>query len=346
MKIIMDNMSDNEIRVLGSPAKPVANDHAADSDASIAEAKQIDSDASIVEAKRTATDASIVMAEGVRPAASMEQPKASASARRPRPRALVWACVLLAVVIVAVAAAWLTFRSRATLLQAPAANVLLADTLSVETLKDSDKAGPSYTVVSDTTINDIPLRIFTPVGARMELFVGHHPEQGNGVILAAQAANLRGDDGTPAGAFVYRGELLAKGHSKYGFCAIVDSTVSIGRQIETPLFERAIERNGSFFRQYSIVSHGKLMPIPPKGKSLRRALCLRDDELLVVESVTAESYHDFSQALEDFGVSEALALVGGRAFVMWREESGVLHQEGEASGESYPLENYIVWRTY
>lgn len=256
-----------------------------------------------------------------------------------------WICVILVVTMVCVVSTWLLTRSKASLQQPTPDETLVADTLSVETLKDSVNHGPAYTLVGDTTINDIPLRIFTPVGGRMELVVSHHPEKEKDVILAVHAADLRGDDGTPAGAFVHRGELLAKGHSKYGFCAIVDSTVSIGRQIATPLFEQAIEQNGSFFRQYSIVSNGKLMSIPPKGKAQRRALCLVDNVFMIVESTSSESYHDFSQALVDFGVSEALSLVGADASVMWREESGQLQQSGQVFGDSYPLENYIVWRT-
>lgn len=259
-------------------------------------------------------------------------------------KTLLWICTILLFVIVSIVGTWGYLRKNASLIDETPNNSLIVDTLSVETLKESVKAGPSYTHVSDTTINDITLRIFTPVGGHMELVVGHHPEKDKSVILAAHAADLRGDNGTPAGAFVYNGELLAKGHSKYGFCAIVNSTVSVGRQIETPLFERAIEQNGSFFRQYSIVSNGKLMSIPPKGKAQRRALCLKDNVFMIIESTTSESYHDFSQALEDFGVSEALSLVGSNAAVMWREETGKLQQSGSVFGDSYPLENYIVWK--
>ena len=110
--------------------------------------------------------------------------------------------------------------------------------------------------------------------------------------------------------------------------------------------EVLVEQNGYFFRQYSIVSNGTLIPIPPKGKSRRRALCLKDNVFMIIESVTSESYHDFAQALEDIGVSEALALVGGNAAVMWREESGRWQQYCEIFGDSCPLENYIVWRVY
>lgn len=220
----------------------------------------------------------------------------------------------------------------------------MSDTLSTETLQDSISSGPAYVVTSDTIINDIPLRTLTPIGGHIELYVGHNPENDKNIILAAHAADLRDDDGTPAGAFVYNGELFSKGHSKYGFCAIVDGEVSIGRQIETPLFERAIEQNGSFFRQYSLITNGKLMSIPQKGKAVRRALCLKDSTLILIESMTPESYHDFSLALEDYGISEALALVGANAAVMWRDNNGKLTKNGEKFGQSYQYENYIIWR--
>lgn len=277
--------------------------------------------------------------------ASGEARRQSSQTRNTTRRALLWVFLVLAAVMATAVCTWLCLRHESRLSGDNGSSVNnVSDTLSVETLRDDTRHGPSYVMVSDTVINDIPLRIFCPVGGHIELYVGHDPVADKNIILAAHAADLRGDDGTPAGAFVYTGELLSKGHSKYGFCAIVGGSVSIGRQIETPLFERAIEKNGHFFRQYSIVTNGKMIPIPPKGKAVRRALCLKDNSLSVIESDTPESYHDFSLALEDFGVSEALALVGGDAAVMWRDESGKLSQRGETFGESFPLENYIVWR--
>lgn len=296
-KNINDNMSDNEIRILGSNTEPI-----------------------------------------------LELDKDNKKWHHSHRKLIWWSSTILLFAIIIIVGICVHSRSDAPPPSEIPDNHFTADTLSVITRKDSVKVGPSYTNVSDTTINDIPLRIFTPVGGRMELVVDHHPEKDKRVILAAHAADLRGDDGTPAGAFVYNGNILSKGQSKYGFCAIVDSTVSIGRQIETSLFERAIEQNGCFFRQYSIVSNGKLIPIPPKGKSQRRALCLKGNAFMIIESTTSESYHDFSQALKDFGVAEALALVGSNAAVMWREESGQLQQNGGVFGDSYPLENYIVWK--
>lgn len=265
-------------------------------------------------------------------------------AKRKSRKIYLWLCATLVLILISVLCTWLYLRHNASMLAPDSESVMAGDTLSVETLRYNKNTGPVYVNTCDTTINDIPLRIFSPVGGHMELFVGHNPGKDSNVILAVHAADLRGDDGTPAGAFVYKGELIAKGHSKYGFCAILNGEVSIGRQIETPLFERTIEQNGSFFRQYSIVSNGKLMTVPPKGKAVRRALCLKDSTFLVVESYTAESYHDFSLALQDMGVSEALALVGGNAAVIWRDKKGSLTQNGDIFGDSYSLENYILWR--
>lgn len=217
------------------------------------------------------------------------------------------------------------------------------ENLSVESVKESASTGPAYVVESDTVINDIPLRLLIPVGGKMDLYVGKHPQKG--VILAAHAADMRGDTYEPTGAFVYKGEIISKGHSKYGFCAIIDGEVTIGRQTETPLYERAIEQNGSFFRQYSLVSGGKMMIIPPKGKAIRRALCLKDGKFMIVETRLPESYLDLSQALADMNVAEALALCGSNAAVSWTDEEGVSHHEGGVFPDKYQYENYIIWKS-
>lgn len=256
-----------------------------------------------------------------------------------------WVWLVAIAVLVGILLIWLFLRHYTAPSDESPVGTVPSDTLSLETVKDSIGQGAPYVAVDDTVINDIPLRILTPLGGHMELYVGHHPDKERNVILAAHAADLREDDGNPAGAFVWQGKLLAKGRSKYGFCAIIDGKVSIGRQKETPLFERAIEQNGCFFRQYSIVSNGKLVPIPPKGKSVRRALCLKDSIFRIVESKTPESYHDFALALEDFGVSEALAIVGSRAAVIWRDKDGTMNLEGLKFGSAFPMENYILWRT-
>lgn len=203
---------------------------------------------------------------------------------------------------------------------------------------------PSTLTLADTIVNDITLRLFTPQACTASLHLGTAILDEPDVLLAAQAADVRSDNGQPAGTFVLNGELLSRSHSKYGFCAIIGNEITLGRQTETPFFERAIEQGGSFFRQYSLVSDGQMVDIPPRGKALRRSLCLLDGNICIIESTDRESYHDFSQALADMGVSEAISLVGGQALLLYRTSDGEAVMEGQTTDTPYPNTNYIIFR--
>ena len=87
----------------------------------------------------------------------------------------------------------------------------------------------------------------------------------------------------------------------------------------------------------------------PKGKAIRRAICDRQGEIFMVESGTRESFHDFSQALVDLGVDQAIYLVGSTAFGWAVDESGTIYEFGEDNyytGRRKMPKNtsYIVWR--
>ena len=208
---------------------------------------------------------------------------------------------------------------------------------------EASPQGRAYVKMSRDSINDILLRIYTPVGGHAELFVGPLPEDDQSIILAAQAADYRADNGQIAGAFVYRGELLSRGHPKYGFCAIIGDKLTMGMSSETALFERAVEQEGYFFRQFSLVhdaGHGESVP---KGKSVRRALCYYRESIVIIESVERESMHDFSTALIDLGVQEAIALVGNTELTLYEDEAGNRFT-GETGNEPGVQETYIIWR--
>ena len=217
----------------------------------------------------------------------------------------------------------------------------------IGTETDSLKAG--YTEIKDTTINDIPLRIFIPHNATMSLHIGKVDKEDKSIIYAAQAADVRADNGGIVGAFVLKGEPVAWGLSKKGFCASIDGEVTIGVAENSPLFEKATEEGGYFFRQYPLVSNGRLVENEPKGKSIRRAICDRDGEIFMVETGTQESFHDFSQALVDLGVKEAVYLVGSSAYGWAVDENGEVHEFGEDNyytGRRRMPKNtsYILWK--
>ena len=212
-----------------------------------------------------------------------------------------------------------------------------------------DSLAPGYTEIRDTLINDIPIRIFIPHNAEMSLHIGRMDKEDKSIIYAAQAADVRADNGGIVGAFVLNGEPKAWGLSKKGFCASIDGKVTIGVADNTSLFEEATMHNGYFFRQYPLVKDGQVIDNEPKGKSIRRAICDRQGEIFMVETGSIESFHDFAQALADLGVDQAVYLVGSSAYGWAVTQNGERYEFGlayDSTDEFQVPENtsYIVWR--
>ena len=208
------------------------------------------------------------------------------------------------------------------------------------------KSKRSYVELTDTNVNGIDLRIYTPHKVSYSLFVGDIDRSDSTILFATQAADVRADNGAINGSFVLKGEQLAKGGSKKGFCAIIDDNVTVGVDGSTTLFGEAIDKGGYFFRQFPLVDNGKLVENDIKGKSIRRALCDRKGKIFTVEALSEVTFHDFAQALVDFGVDNAIYLVGSTAAYGWAVDAdGVRHEFGnpEAS-KKWKNTNYLVMR--
>lgn len=207
-----------------------------------------------------------------------------------------------------------------------------------------DTATVQATAVKDTVVNDVPLRIYAPLNCTPRLEVGYQCiENREQNILLFQAADVRADNKKIVGAFVLRGEPLSYGLSKRGYCAIIDGEVQVGVADNSPLFEAATETGGYFFRQYPLVDNGELVENELKSKSIRRGLCELEGRIVVVETETTESLHDFSQALVDIGVSNAVYLVGSSAIGWIRDTDGNGIKRGLWDERIYKNVNFIVW---
>ena len=202
----------------------------------------------------------------------------------------------------------------------------------------------AYTEHLRDTINDIPLDIYIPHNAVPELALGVPDIRDKSIILTTQAADIRADNGKIVGAFVLKGKPLSWGLSKKGYCGIIDGKLTVGVADNSPIFEEATEKGGYFFRQYPLVDNGVLVENEPKGKSIRKALCDRNGEIMVVMSQTPESFHDFAQALVDLKVDNAIYLVGSSSFGYFRDRYDHLAIIYNKFRYGYQYENFIVWR--
>ena len=286
--------------------------------------------------------------------APVSDTKESQRPRKPRKGCLWLVGAMLAIIIIGVVAYMVSSHKKAALYaEEPSYFEPLYESeplvmeQRIEQHQDSDAFG--YTEIRDTIINDIPIRMYIPHHAEMTLHLGRINRQDTTIIYAAQAADVRADNGGIVGAFVLKGEPKAWGLSKKGYCASIDGKVTVGVAANSPLFEQATERGGYFFRQYPLVDNGVPVFNEPKGKSIRRGICDMGGTIFLVETLTKESFYDYAQALADMGVDHAIYLVGSTAYGWAVDREGIAHEFGEddcyAGRRRMPKNTtYIVWR--
>lgn len=210
---------------------------------------------------------------------------------------------------------------------------------------NSDTKLPSCTMVSDTLIDSIHLKVITPYNTVPTLHVGTLDTSDADIVLAALAADLGYDKGKIIGAFVCEGEPLSWGGGrKLGYCAIIEGNITLGVAENSPLFEEAIESEGYFFRHYPAVDNCKMVENNPKNASFRRALCMLNGKVCVVATDDRVLMNDFSSALVKLGVENAIFLVGSIADGWYRTEDGSFYRLGNKAMIDNPNINYIVFR--
>ncbi len=215
---------------------------------------------------------------------------------------------------------------------------------TVPLISDSTTVATPYVERIDTLVDGISLSIFIPWNANPVLEIGNDVTNDTTAVLIAQAADVRRDNGNIVGSFVKNGELLSKGEAKAGFCAIINGKVTIGVADATPMLEQALMSNGYFFRQYPLVVGGQIVENKPRGKAKRKALAEIDGRIAVIISNNRVTFHDFSQALIDAGVSNAIYLVGGNSHGCFKNASGITVAFGPLWDNDIKNVNYIVWR--
>lgn len=262
-----------------------------------------------------------------------------------------WVCLAVAAVAILISLLFLLNKEKVDMesdttqvVFEPSAEVIQETEVDTKWLGNYTDTTKSYTEHLRDTINDIPLDIYIPHNAVPELVLGVPDIHDNNIVLTTQAADIRADNGKIVGAFVLKGKPLSWGLSKKGYCGIIDGKVTVGVADNSPLFEEATEKGGFFFRQYPLVDNEVLVENAPKGKSIRKALCDRDGEIMVVMSQTPESFHDFAQALVDMQVDNAIYLVGSTSFGYFRDYYDQLEIIYGKLRYGYQYENFIVWR--
>lgn len=281
---------------------------------------------------------------------SMPEQKAPLS-RTDRRKKLWWVVAVVALIIVAILIliSILIVRNsqgddlEITYVEEPS-EVSTAPDPATEPTETNIVVGDGYVSMTDTVINRQSLVILKPRNLKATLEIGSAVFSDTANMMVFQAADIRRDNGGIVGAFVHQGELLSRGQSKAGFCAIINGKITIGVAESTPYFEQAIESDGYFFRQYPLVVGGQLVENKLQGRSLRKALAEINGEIAVVMSRERLTMHDFSQLLIYAGVQNAIYLVGSHSYGFATLENGERVEFEQKYEHINPNLSFIVWR--
>lgn len=226
---------------------------------------------------------------------------------------------------------------------------IVADSIANSLMQVAPTKPQGYTIVKDTIVNDIPLKIFIPRNAVPELVMGDINKTDSSIILGAMAADFGPDKRKGwivAGGFILKGELISRSKSKYGFCAINDGEITLGNALKTELFEKCITDSGDFFRQYPLVENSTPLYSRKRNRTICRALCERAGEFIVVESLTTERFTDFANALAQLDIDNAITLMCSSMSVRWAiDKQGRRYETGAMEQEFPEVVNFIVWRS-
>lgn len=214
-----------------------------------------------------------------------------------------------------------------------------------EALLDTLATEKTCVLKLDTLVSGHLLKLFIPHRATARLVVGDLDEKDRQAVMNFQAADIRADNHEILGEFVLAGDQLATGVSKKGFCAIIDGQVSVGVGESTPLLDEAVAKGGYFFRQYALVDGGEPVMNKPRNSTVRKALCDWNGQVFVAVSAEKLTLDEFARLLADFGVNNAIYLIGSDFAYGWsvdpdgnREEFGFEDRRPE-----YQKQSYIIW---
>lgn len=205
----------------------------------------------------------------------------------------------------------------------------------------------AYTQEERDTVAGIPLLITIPLNSKPTLALGKDVLNDKDVVCMAQAASVSlGKDGSTkiVGAFVMKGEPISWGKSKAGYCAIINDSIFIGSSDNTSLFEKATENEGYFFRQFSIIENGEVSRFKNRDLCIRRALCLHNGMIKIITSENKVMINDFSEAIAQYGVNEALLLDGDQALQRYTDKDGKIHNIGKVLFSDMSQVSFIVWK--
>ena len=205
---------------------------------------------------------------------------------------------------------------------------------NIEKLQQQAKQETPEVVMTSDSILGVALDFYAIHGLKASIEFEEPDTADTSVYLYCRSADHKAD-GKYLGSLVVEGVEKQSDRSRLGYMAMSDGNMVIGISRSEKVKDYVLERGGSFFRQFILVSNGT---IPSRfflhGKVERRAIGRIDNQLYYIATRHKETLWDFADALREYGFIDAVYITGGADYVFYRNKEGIRHDLGDSS--SYP----------
>ena len=205
---------------------------------------------------------------------------------------------------------------------------------NIEKLKKPVKKEIPQVVMTSDSILGVAMDFYAIHGLKASIEFEEPDTADTSVFLYSRCADHTAD-GRYLGSLVAEGLEKQNDRSRLGYMAMADGNMVIGISRSEKVKDYVLERGGSFFRQFILVSNGT---IPSRfflhGKVERRAIGRIDNQLYYIATRHKETLWDFADALREYGFIDAIYITGGADYIFYRNKEGIRHDLGDTS--DYP----------
>ena len=205
---------------------------------------------------------------------------------------------------------------------------------NIENLKKPVKKETPEVVMTSDSILGVAMDFYAIHGLKASIEFNEPDTADTSVFLYSRCADHTAD-GRYLGSLVAEGVEKQSDRSRLGYMAMADGNMVIGISRSEKVKDYVLERGGSFFRQFILVSNGM---IPSRfflhGKVERRAIGRIENQLYYIATRHKETLWDFADALREYGFIDAIYITGGADYVFYRDKDGIRHDIGDSA--DYP----------
>ena len=218
---------------------------------------------------------------------------------------------------------------------------------NIEKLKAPVRKEKAAVVKTSDSILGVAIDFYALHGVKANLEFEEPRLDDASVYLYTRSAD-HAANGQYLGSLVVNGKVRQNDCSRLGYMGMADGRTVIGISRSEEVKDYVIERGGSFFRQFIMVSNGV---IPSRflihGKSERRAIGLMNNTLYYIVTRDKETMWDFADALREYGFVDAIYITGGFDYSYYRTADGTRHDIGNV--RNYPFKKWkgtVAWLVF